>query len=143
MGIGRRMAFTALGMFIPLVLAILVYIGYVWIGVANGTARTTGTIGGLGLRAPVTVIRDARGIPHIRAASVHDAAFAQGYVTGADRLYQIIQNLLDMGRIESGRARQRARVKASRRSGRYRKYRSLRTRSRGGTSRRAAPRCRA
>jgi penicillin amidase len=83
------MAFTALGMFIPLVLAILVYIGYVWIGVANGTARTTGTIGGLGLRAPVTVIRDARGIPHIRAASVHDAAFAQGYVTGADRLYQI------------------------------------------------------
>src|ERR1700722_3292526 len=83
------MAFTALGMFIPLVLAILVYIGYVWIGVANGTARTAGTIGGLGLRAPVTVISDARGIPHIRAASVHDAAFAQGYVTGADRLYQI------------------------------------------------------
>jgi penicillin amidase len=83
------MAFTALGMFIPLVLAILVYVGYVWIGVANGTARTTGTIGGLGLRAPVTVIRDARGVPHIRAASVHDAAFAQGYVTGADRLFQI------------------------------------------------------
>jgi penicillin G amidase len=83
------MAFTALGMFIPLVLAILVYIGYVWIGVANGTARTTGTISGLGLRAPVTVIRDARGVPHIRAASVHDAAFAQGYVTGADRLFQI------------------------------------------------------
>jgi penicillin amidase len=83
------MAFTALGMFVPLVLAILVYIGYVWIGIANGTARTTGTIAGLGLHAPVTVIRDARGVPHIRAASVHDAAFAQGYVTGADRLYQI------------------------------------------------------
>jgi penicillin amidase len=83
------MAFTALGMFIPLVLAILVYVGYVWIGVTNGQARTTGTIAGLGLRAPVTVIRDARGVPHIRAASVHDAAFAQGYVTGADRLFQI------------------------------------------------------
>ncbi len=76
------MAFTALGMLVPLVLAIFVYIGYVWIGIANGSARTTGVIAGLGLHAPVTVIRDARGVPHIRAASIHDAAFAQGYVTG-------------------------------------------------------------
>jgi len=83
------MAFAALGMFIAFVLAVLAYSGYVWTGVANGTARTTGTVGGLGLRAPVTVMRDARGVPHIRAASVHDAAFAQGYVTGADRLFQI------------------------------------------------------
>ncbi len=52
------MAYTALGMFVPLVLAILVYIGYVWVGIANGNARTTGTIAGLGLRAPVT--RDSR-----------------------------------------------------------------------------------
>ena len=39
--------------------------------------------------APVRILRDARGVPHIRAASVHDAAFAQGYATGADRLFQI------------------------------------------------------
>src|SRR5471030_3499421 len=89
MTIGRRMAFTALGMLLPLLVAILIYIGYVWIGTATGTAQTSGTIAGLGLRAPVRVLRDARGVPHIRAASVHDAAFAQGYATGADRLFQL------------------------------------------------------
>ena len=85
----KRLAFTALAMLIPLLLAICGYVGYVWIGTTQGTAQTTGTISGLGLRAPVRVIRDERGIPHIRAASLHDAAFAQGYVTGADRLFQI------------------------------------------------------
>ena len=28
-------------------------------------------------------------MPHIRANSAHDAAFAQGYATGSDRLFQI------------------------------------------------------
>src|SRR5665213_1972351 len=83
------MAFTALGMLVPLLVAILIYIAYVWIGTASGAARESGTISGLALGAPVRVLRDARGVPHIRAASVHDAAFAQGYVTGADRLFQI------------------------------------------------------
>lgn len=87
--LGRRMAFTALGMLAPFVVAILIYIGYVWYGAATATAQTSGTIAGLGLRAPVRIVRDARGVPHIRAASVHDAAFAQGYATGADRLFQI------------------------------------------------------
>jgi penicillin amidase len=89
MTIGRRMAFTALGMLVPLLVAILIYIAYVWIGTASGAARESGTISGLAVRAPVRVLRDARGVPHIRAASVHDAAFAQGYATGADRLFQI------------------------------------------------------
>ena len=85
----KRLVYTALAMLIPLGLAIFCYIGYIWIGTAQGAAQTAGTIAGLGLRAPVRVMRDARGIPHIRAASLHDAAFAQGYVTGADRLFQI------------------------------------------------------
>jgi penicillin G amidase len=76
-------------MVVPLLLCVVIYVVYVLIGTAQGTARTTGTISGLGLRAPVQVMRDARGVPHIRAASLHDAAFAQGYVTGADRLFQI------------------------------------------------------
>jgi penicillin amidase len=85
----RRLVFTAIGVIVPFIIAIFIYLGYVWIGTATGAARTSGTISGLGLRAPVSVIRDARGVPHIRAASMHDAAFAQGYVTGADRLFQI------------------------------------------------------
>jgi len=85
----KRIGFTILGMLAPFVVGVLIYIGYVWVGTAQGTARTSGTIAGLGLRAPARVMRDARGIPHIRAASMHDAAFAQGYATGADRLFQI------------------------------------------------------
>jgi penicillin amidase len=88
-GIGKRLVYTALGMLGPFVLALLIYAGYVWYGAATATARTSGEISGLGLRAPVAILRDARGVPHIRAASIHDAAFAQGYVTGADRLFQI------------------------------------------------------
>lgn len=83
------MAFTALGMLGPFVIALLVYAAYVFIGAKTSAARTTGTISGLGLRAPAQIVRDARGVPHIRAQSIHDAAFAQGYATGADRLFQI------------------------------------------------------
>ncbi len=39
--------------------------------------------------APVQVAFDARGVPHIRAASVEDALFTQGYVTSQDRLWQM------------------------------------------------------
>jgi penicillin amidase len=42
-----------------------------------------------GLAAPVTVARDARGVPHIRAGSLDDLVFAQGYVTAQDRLWQM------------------------------------------------------
>jgi penicillin amidase len=42
-----------------------------------------------GLSAPVTVVRDARGVPHIRAANLADLYFAQGYVTAQDRLWQM------------------------------------------------------
>ena len=42
-----------------------------------------------GLAAPVTVERDARGVPHIHASSMDDLVFAQGYVTAQDRLWQM------------------------------------------------------
>src|SRR5262249_32303060 len=42
-----------------------------------------------GLRAPVDVIRDKWGVPHIYAQSVDDLFFAQGYVTASDRLWQL------------------------------------------------------
>jgi len=48
-----------------------------------------GSIHVAGLAAPVTVLRDAQGMPHIRAASLDDLAFAQGYVTAQDRLWQM------------------------------------------------------
>lgn len=39
--------------------------------------------------APATVTFDALGEPHIRAASLEDALFTQGYVTAQDRLWQM------------------------------------------------------
>ncbi len=41
------------------------------------------------ISAPATIQRDARGIPHIEAASLEDALFLQGYVTAQDRLWQM------------------------------------------------------
>jgi penicillin amidase len=42
-----------------------------------------------GLSAPVTVLRDQHGVPHIEAANLDDLLFAQGYVTAQDRLWQM------------------------------------------------------
>ncbi len=42
-----------------------------------------------GCTAPVTVIRDAHGIPTIEAVNLDDLFFAQGYVTAQDRLFQM------------------------------------------------------
>lgn len=42
-----------------------------------------------GLVAPVTVLRDANGIPHITAANDHDLFFMQGRIHAEDRLFQM------------------------------------------------------
>src|SRR6476661_3006712 len=42
-----------------------------------------------GLRAPVEIIRDRAGIPHIYARNEHDLFFAQGYNAARDRLFQL------------------------------------------------------
>jgi penicillin amidase len=52
-------------------------------------AQEAGTITGLRLRGPVAILRDDRGVPHVLARNEHDLFFAQGYVEGADRLFQM------------------------------------------------------
>ena len=42
-----------------------------------------------GLEGPVEIIRDRRGIPHIRASTVGDVFFAQGFATAQDRLWHM------------------------------------------------------
>lgn len=49
----------------------------------------SGTLDVPGLEAAVEVYRDAVGVPHIRARSLHDAFFAQGFVHAQDRLWQM------------------------------------------------------
>jgi penicillin G amidase len=42
-----------------------------------------------GLEKPVEILRDRWGVPHIYASTTNDLFFAQGYITAADRLFQI------------------------------------------------------
>ena len=42
-----------------------------------------------GLEQPAEIVVDRWGIPHIRAGSLHDVFFAQGFAIARDRLYQI------------------------------------------------------
>jgi penicillin amidase len=73
------------------VVFLIVAVGAVvlWFRHAAYTAlpQLDGAIKVAGLSAPVHVVRDAQGVPHITAASLHDLFFAQGYVTAQDRLW--------------------------------------------------------
>ena len=51
--------------------------------------QVTGTIEVAGLTAPVRIVRDTWGVPHIYAQSAGDLFFAQGFVQAQDRLFQM------------------------------------------------------
>lgn len=51
--------------------------------------QTSGRLEAGGLNAPVEVIRDRWGVPHIYAQNQDDLFFAQGYVMAQDRLWQM------------------------------------------------------
>ena len=50
---------------------------------------TSGTVSLKGLGASAEIHRDGHGIPHVRAQSVRDASFAQGFATAQDRLWHM------------------------------------------------------
>jgi penicillin G amidase len=80
-----------------LLVFLLVALGLLAVGGAGTGAalvwRSFPTINGRltvpGLGAPVEVIRDRWGVPHVYARSAHDLFFAQGYVHAQDRLWQM------------------------------------------------------
>lgn len=51
--------------------------------------QTAGEIAVSGIDGPIRVVRDRWGIPHIRAGSVRDAFFGQGFCIGQDRAFQL------------------------------------------------------
>ena len=65
--------------------------GVLWLRSAVQAAlpQLDGDVHLAGLSAPVTVRRDAHGVPHIEAATQDDLFVAQGYVTAQDRLWQM------------------------------------------------------
>lgn len=60
-----------------------------WAYTQRAAPQMEGTLVLPGARAPITITRDAHGIPSIRAESAHDAWFGLGVVHVQDRLWQM------------------------------------------------------
>ena len=88
--VGRRPAARIfLRILVGLVLVSFILPTIFYFMATSSLPQLDGTISVQGLTAPVTIIRDARGVPHVRAQNLPDLLFAQGYVTAQDRLWQM------------------------------------------------------
>lgn len=76
--------------YLNLLVAVLLVIvlGVVYWFVYRVLPKTSGEISAP-VSAPGVILRDSLGVPHIRAASVEDAIFLQGYAAAQDRLWQM------------------------------------------------------
>jgi penicillin amidase len=85
----RRLArvLTVIGITVLILIVLLAAVG-TWF-VRRPWPQVKGEIAVAGLTAPVEVIRDDWGVPHIYAEDEHDLFFAQGYVHAQDRLWQM------------------------------------------------------
>lgn len=85
----RRLAWATCGL--VALLAVTACAVTLWMYAAERSALPVldGSTQVVGLTAPVTVRRDAHGVPHIEAANESDLLEAQGYVTAQDRLWQM------------------------------------------------------
>ena len=80
----------AIGVLLVLVVVLLLgAVGWFYLRAQRALPQVDGRLRVEGLGAPVSVLRDAQGVPHIRAANLHDLMFAQGYITAQDRLWQM------------------------------------------------------
>lgn len=76
----------------------LLGLAYYWL--RKPLAQTRGTLQLPGIEAPVEIVRDRQGVPHIYATNFHDLMFAQGFVHAQDRLWQMdFQRRLVAGRL--------------------------------------------
>jgi penicillin amidase len=90
--------------FLAIFVILLILVGLAGVGtgailVWRAFPRINGRVAVPGLDAPVEIIRDRWGIPHLYAQNGHDLFFAQGYVHAQDRLWQMDFNR----RVPSGR----------------------------------------
>lgn len=78
-----------LRIFVLLLVVASTGLGLSWYLISRSLPDYDGKIRVAGLEAPVTIIRDANAVPHIRTGSDHDAYFALGLVQAQDRLWQM------------------------------------------------------
>ncbi|MGZ5066874.1 MAG: penicillin acylase family protein [Usitatibacter sp.] len=83
-----------------LVAAALIVAALGWLYLQRSLPKIDGEIRAAGISAPVEVVRDAEGIPHLFAKSERDGWFAMGYVHAQDRLWQMeFQRRIAQGRL--------------------------------------------
>ena len=69
--------------------ALLGFLGLVWMIFRRPLPKTKGEQVVEGLRAEAEIVRDRWGVPHVYAGNEADVWFAQGYVHAQDRLFQM------------------------------------------------------
>ena len=74
---------------LALIVIVVIVLAIGWRLLAGSRPQTNGNVTLKGLSAPVTIVRDADGIPTITAQSRRDLAFAIGYVHGQERFFQM------------------------------------------------------
>lgn len=89
----------AVGLFLLLLVILFAGGAGTYLYLRKSLPKTEGEVRLAGIGAPVEVLRDRHGIPHIYAASLEDAHFALGFVHAQDRPWQMEMNR----RIGSGR----------------------------------------
>ncbi len=90
MGRGPRLLVFGILLFAVLLFAVA-WASTLWLrhNMRASLPQLDGHLAVAGLAAPVTVQRDAHGVPHITAQNLDDLWRAQGYVTAQDRLWQM------------------------------------------------------
>lgn len=84
-----RIVFLCIAVLVLLVLLVALVLAGLHRQMRRSLAPLDGALHMPGLQAPVLVLRDAQGVPHIQAQSMQDLLFAQGFVTASDRLWQM------------------------------------------------------
>src|SRR5690606_38523952 len=79
---------TKLGSIPPLAKFMNPFTGF-WQNAESNRVTENRTLSLKGLKAPVSILMDKQGIPHVFAENDYDAYFAQGFITAQDRLWQM------------------------------------------------------
>lgn len=74
---------------VALIVIVVIVLALGWRLLAGSRPQANGTVSVQGLTAPVTIVRDAHGIPVITAQSRRDLAYALGYAHGQERFFQM------------------------------------------------------
>ncbi len=113
---GRILRYFNIAIGIALAAALVLVYWYAWRPLPQRSGRVAAPVA-----SPALAAFDALGVPHIRAASLEDALFAQGYVTAQDRLFQMdglrrmaagnLAEVLGPAYLESDRGARRLRIR--------------------------------